>query len=144
MPPQPSPPAHEATCQWNAWAPWSDDTKPCISASKSRTRNCICFDGTSGNSRCSGDSTEITTYALPPCCVLTQWSPWSPSSKTCGKSTQIRNRDCLCTFEESNGKCKGPTSDSRSVKMSSCHVEKETSPTKKPPKRKRRRRMKKM
>jgi len=88
---------------WTEWTPFGDCSKTCGQGGyKMRTRECI--PAAHGGEPCP-DKEDKDSLALyqeeEPCTkadcleyVYTNWSPWSQCSKTCGKGTKIKTRNC--------------------------------------------------
>ena len=104
-PPETEPPV---TCQWNSWSPFAGGVT-CGSGTKSRSRGCICTDGSS--SGCGGSASETQPDNKGPCysCTWDSWSGWSQGTQTCGTETVTKNRSCKCTdgVSRSTSECGG-------------------------------------
>jgi len=88
---------------WTEWTPYGDCSKTCGQGGyKMRTRECI--PAAHGGEPCPDKELQenVDLYQEEEACtkedclvyVYTNWSPWSQCSKTCGKGTKIKTRDC--------------------------------------------------
>ncbi|XP_057304151.1 uncharacterized protein LOC130641387 isoform X2 [Hydractinia symbiolongicarpus] len=87
-------PINGGFCNWSDWTPCD---KPCGLGNMTRTRECLCPKPRYGGLGCGNVTLDITTCSLQSCPIhgnFTNWSPWSPCSKTCGTGSQMRVREC--------------------------------------------------
>ncbi|XP_001623142.2 uncharacterized protein LOC5501884 isoform X2 [Nematostella vectensis] len=82
------------------FAEWSDFTScsvTCAQGSRTRRRLCTSPPPQHGGLNCTGAFSETTPCNLRPCPIngnYTQWSEYTPCSKTCGGGTRHRTRSC--------------------------------------------------
>jgi len=85
------------TCSLGDWSAWSSCTQTCGKCTMHRNRLC-----TDGNRSCSNEKCPTNNFAekkdeiLRKCCGYGNWSEWSATGKTCGRSTKVRSRNCIC------------------------------------------------
>ncbi|XP_062426817.1 LOW QUALITY PROTEIN: SCO-spondin-like [Rhea pennata] len=88
---------------WSAWSPCSES---CGGGSTSRRRGC---EERAGGAPCAAEATEQTAACnLQPCpagCRLSDWSPWSPCSASCGGGISERRRAPLPAREGAEEPC---------------------------------------
>ncbi|TKS88049.1 SCO-spondin Precursor [Collichthys lucidus] len=79
---------------YEPWSPWSLCSASCGRGQRTRTR--LCQD-TEGGPSCA-DTKQTESCNVPPCpagCLLSEWSPWSECSATCGGGLSVRNKTVL-------------------------------------------------
>jgi hypothetical protein len=71
-------------CQMKDWSLWSECTAPCGGGSESRTRGIMRPDEHGGLAcPANGESQACNTQSCDADCVLSDWSAWSPCTKSC-------------------------------------------------------------
>ncbi|XP_071956999.1 SCO-spondin-like [Antedon mediterranea] len=113
--------------KWCEWAEWSECTDECDSGTKTRARECECEVPQFGGEDCPGGedaSTETIScnnIACPVDCEFSEWSDWSECPRTCGSSTQIRERSEIGPFN-SGQECEGATRDMQQCNLLACET----------------------
>ncbi|MEE6496324.1 hypothetical protein FKM82_002300 [Ascaphus truei] len=82
---------------WSEWSAWEECSKTCGHGKRTRIRTCNDPSAHEGGRACDGSAVEIAVCHLKPCPVDGAWGPWlpwGPCSKTCGKGTETRVRQC--------------------------------------------------
>ena len=81
-------------CVLSSWSKWTECTKPCHGGVQNRSKS-VLVPATAGGTPCDGHRAvqqECNTKACPVDCVLSDWSPWSACSKSCGQGVQTMTR----------------------------------------------------
>lgn len=94
---------------FSEWTEFSECTKSCGNGTKNRTRNCLSPAPQHGGRDCSslGANTEIQQCNTQHCPInggYTQWTNFSPCSKTCGTGKMNRSRYCTNPKPQYGGK----------------------------------------
>lgn len=81
-------------CQLDEWSPWTGCTVTCGGGTMTRQRT-VLEPSRDGGAACTGESFQEATCSQVQCpvdCVVTDWSPWSGCSTTCGGGVNLRFR----------------------------------------------------
>ncbi|XP_033102328.1 mucin-5AC-like [Anneissia japonica] len=115
-------PVHGNWCEWSDWTECSED---CDGGSKTRSRECECEVPQFGGQECPGgadastESISCNNLACPVDCVFSEWSNWSECPRTCGSSTQVRERSHIGPFN-GGSECVGETRDMQQCNLFAC------------------------
>lgn len=94
---------------WTEWTDWSACTVSCGGGIKVKTRECT-LPQVLGIERlkllCPGESSETASCSEEACPKPTQWSEWSPCSKSCGGGTRTKVRECINQRDSNGNPCK--------------------------------------
>ncbi|XP_029005418.1 SCO-spondin [Betta splendens] len=104
---------------YEPWSPWSTCSVSCGRGKRTRTR--LCHE-TEGSTSCA-DTTQMESCDLLSCpvgCLLSEWSPWSECSATCGGGLSMRNRTVLREPEPGGLACVGPLEQHTVCNTNSC------------------------
>ncbi|KAL4226916.1 hypothetical protein ACF0H5_014894 [Mactra antiquata] len=114
---------------WSNWETWSTCTVTCGGGERSRNRNCT-YNINPDNPEptgdpCLGNNTDTESCSTNVCPVdgsWTQWSTFTPCTKTCGNGTSTRNRTCeyLPLGSPHGNDCPGNTVDVISCNGNEC------------------------
>ncbi|KAF6729854.1 SCO-spondin [Oryzias melastigma] len=92
---------------YETWSSWSSCSVSCGLGQMTRTRTC---EDTEGGPSC-GETTQTESCRRPSCpvgCLLSDWSPWSECSASCGGGVSTRNKTVLQEAEAGGKGCDGP------------------------------------
>lgn len=109
-------------CVWESWSEWSKCSASCGGGRSNRSRQLE--KEAEGEGSCAGKAKEDRECNQDPCyngCLLSDWSMWSPCSKTCGPGQRTRQKSLI--KEPMNGtKCSAAndTEDCVTVELSEC------------------------
>lgn len=81
-------------CQLDEWSPWTGCTVTCGGGTMTRQRT-VLEPSRDGGAACTGESFQEAACSQVQCpvdCVVTDWSPWSGCSTTCGGGVNLRFR----------------------------------------------------
>lgn len=81
-------------CKLDEWSPWSSCTLTCGGGTMTRQRT-VLEPSSYGGAACTGESIQEAACGQVQCpvdCVVTDWSPWSGCSTTCGGGVNLRFR----------------------------------------------------
>ncbi|KAM7370189.1 hypothetical protein PAMP_011460 [Pampus punctatissimus] len=104
---------------YEPWSPWSTCSASCGLGQRTRTR--LCQDVEDGP-ECA-DTMQTESCDLPSCpagCLLSEWSPWSKCSTTCGGGLSMRNKTVLREPEPGGTVCAGPLEQHTVCNTNSC------------------------
>nr|XP_043901345.1 SCO-spondin [Solea senegalensis] len=104
---------------YEPWATWSSCSTSCGRGQRTRTR--LCQD-TEGGPSCA-DTEETESCDLPSCpvgCLLSDWSPWTQCTSTCGGGLSMRNKTVLREPEPGGTACAGPLEQHTVCNTNSC------------------------
>ncbi|KAM4544149.1 SCO-spondin [Fundulus diaphanus] len=104
---------------YEPWSPWSSCSVSCGHGQRTRTRSCQDIEG---GPSCV-DTTQTESCDLPSCpegCLLSEWSPWSECSSTCGGGVSTRNKTVLQEPEPGGAACVGPLKQHTVCNTNSC------------------------
>lgn len=117
---------------WSKFSKWSDcpvcfnetDELPVVSK---RTRKCDSPLPTNGGLECSGEESEEIECNVLPCPInggWSNWSVWSPCTKTCGLTHRMRKRFCNTPAPKYNGSdCTGENVEYEECKLKPCPLQ---------------------
>ncbi len=80
--------------EWTDWTEWTACSKSCGGGSRKKVRECLLPKSSDNKTDCLGDSETIESCGESDCPTLTPWSDWTSCSKSCGRGSQRRVRDC--------------------------------------------------
>ena len=107
--------------QWGAFTPC---TTSCGNGIQTRSRNCTDPAPLHGGKYCDGSSKHQQQCKLMECPIdggLTEWSPFTSCSKSCGKGSQERTRTCTSPPPQHGGDdCVGEDDQIRECKVKEC------------------------
>ncbi|CAK6980748.1 LOW QUALITY PROTEIN: SCO-spondin, partial [Scomber scombrus] len=104
---------------YEPWSQWSTCSASCGRGQMTRTR--LCQDTKDGPS--CADTKQTESCDLPACpagCLLSEWSPWSECSTTCGGGLSVRNKTVLQEPEPGGTACAGPLEQHTVCNTNSC------------------------
>ena len=84
-------------CQFEPWSNWTPCSVTCGGAGI-RTRSRSKISAVGDGKDCVGPVTEIHSCTSPPCvgeCLTTDWTDFTPCSKSCGLGSQTRTRNFI-------------------------------------------------
>ncbi len=96
-------------CVMSDWSAYSTCTATCGGGTQTRTRS-IVSPPTNNGAPC-GALTETTACNTQPCstdCVMSDWTPWSPCTASCGPGFKVRGRSIITQPTGTGAPC-GPT-----------------------------------
>ena len=88
----------ENTCPiWTDWTDWTQCSASCGGGVQKRIRDCILPKNNQGSNDfgCDGDTWEMRPCNEDDCPVWTDWTPWSPCTKSCGGGKKVKTRKCV-------------------------------------------------
>ncbi|XP_053322587.1 SCO-spondin-like [Spea bombifrons] len=109
---------------YGPWTDWGPCSVSCGGGRRQRGRTCLqkspegapCGDETRETEECNG-------IPCPADCVLSEWSPWSDCSLSCGGGISERNRTVLVPAEPGGHECPTPLILHRSCNLHNCTPE---------------------
>ncbi|KAF3703311.1 SCO-spondin Precursor [Channa argus] len=104
---------------YEPWSLWSSCSASCGRGQRTRSRLC---QKTEGGPSCA-DTLQTESCDLPSCpvgCLLSEWSPWSKCSATCGGGFSLRNKTVLREPEPGGVACTGPLEQHTVCNINSC------------------------
>ncbi|KAJ8374864.1 hypothetical protein SKAU_G00054440 [Synaphobranchus kaupii] len=107
---------------YGAWGPWSGCSASCGRGQRNRSR--LCQD-TEGGPPCT-ETAQDQPCLLPSCpegCVLSEWSPWSLCSASCGGGLSVRNKTILQQPQPGGQDCPSPLEQHTACNTHSCQPE---------------------
>ena len=108
-------------CILGGWSSWSTCTATCGGGgSRSKTRGVLQYPTPDGE-QC-GALKETESCGSEPCapvCIVGQWQPWSPCTKTCGGGTQFQTRT-ITSDGSSGAQCPSNTIEYRDCNTDPC------------------------
>eukprot|EP00121_Abeoforma_whisleri_P015434 Awhi_evm1s14222 len=113
---------------WSSWFPWGDCSAECGGGLAIRERDCDNPAPANGGSDCFGSGAQTKTCNDDPCITpvdggWTQWTPYSPCSKTCGGGQQTSSRTCTNPTPSNGGAdCIGQGSKTQDCNTQGCDV----------------------
>lgn len=113
-------------CQWKEWSTWSSCSRTCGDGGhRNRVRDFI-TNATCGGQLCVGDSLVHQNCTAPCCpsdCEVSQWSPWTSCSATCGPHGQRHRSRHVTRSEECGGNCGELLMESASCNTGCCPID---------------------
>ena len=88
----------ENTCPvWTDWTDWTQCSASCGGGVQKRIRDCILSKNNQGSNDygCDGDTWEMRPCNENDCPVWTDWTNWSPCTRTCGGGKKVKTRKCV-------------------------------------------------
>ncbi|KAI3355049.1 hypothetical protein L3Q82_017927, partial [Scortum barcoo] len=104
---------------YEPWSPWSSCSGSCGHSQRTRTRLC---QESEGGPSCA-DTLQTESCDMQPCpvgCLLSEWSPWSECSATCGGGLSVRNKTVLREPEPGGAACVRPLEQHTACNTNSC------------------------
>eukprot|EP01006_Ploeotia_vitrea_P040132 TRINITY_DN66404_c3_g4_i3.p1 TRINITY_DN66404_c3_g4~~TRINITY_DN66404_c3_g4_i3.p1 ORF type:complete len:2189 (-),score=999.16 TRINITY_DN66404_c3_g4_i3:889-6498(-) len=115
-------------CRLTEWSPWSQCSHACGKGTKERVRSVI-SQAKHGGKACAPliEKQVCNERPCPVNCTVTDWSPWSKCSVSCGQGTRQRTRDVIT--ENAHGGSACPiTVESEPCNNGPCDVDCRTTP----------------
>ncbi|XP_069066851.1 SCO-spondin-like [Pleurodeles waltl] len=109
---------------YSPWSQWSTCSASCGGGHKQRNRTCE--ERTTNGAPCGSEVMETQECNKQPCpvdCMLSEWSPWSECSATCGGGFSVRNRTVLAPGEPEGQPCPNQMVFHRSCNTHNCTPE---------------------
>ncbi len=95
--------------EWSDWTEWTQCSATCGGGVQKRIRDCLLpepstrdSDNGSNDYGCTGDPWEMRDCNENDCPVWTEWTEWSPCTRSCGGGKRVKTRKCV--LPESLGK----------------------------------------
>ncbi|XP_063003641.1 SCO-spondin-like [Elgaria multicarinata webbii] len=117
-------------CGWSAWSPWTPCGRSCGIGMQQRFRSPSNPAAANGGAPCQGDAQEVrechTVCASEVTFIWSDWTPWSPCSKTCFYApdvTGVRKRFRRCNGTSEATACEGETVQEEPCDTPPCPVE---------------------
>ncbi|CAI5789335.1 SCO-spondin [Podarcis lilfordi] len=117
-------------CGWSAWSPWSPCGRSCGVGMQQRFRSPSNPAAANGGAPCQGDAQEVrechTVCISEITFAWSEWTPWSPCSKTCYYATDVagvRKRFWDCSGPTDAASCSGETVQEELCDTPPCPVE---------------------
>ncbi|TSK16074.1 SCO-spondin [Bagarius yarrelli] len=104
---------------YGVWGPWSECSVSCGTGQRTRTRPCT---HTPGGPNCE-ETIQRQNCILPACpadCVLSEWSPWSDCSVSCGGGVSVRRKTILQQSEPGGKACSTSIEQHTACNTNSC------------------------
>ncbi|XP_073720146.1 SCO-spondin isoform X2 [Misgurnus anguillicaudatus] len=104
---------------YGPWGAWSECSVSCGSGMRIRNRPCTRM---TGGPACE-NAVQNQTCSLSPCpagCVLSEWSPWTDCSASCGGGVSLRRKTVLQEPEPGGLICPGPLEQHTACNTNSC------------------------
>jgi len=110
-------------CLWGSWSNWTACSASCGSGKRNRSRQLK--NEAIGEGSCAGKAKEDGACNAEPCpgdCILSDWSVWSPCSKTCGPGQRSRQKSPVKEPSNGGNACTpaNQTQDCVTVELSKC------------------------
>ncbi|XP_068760305.1 uncharacterized protein [Montipora capricornis] len=106
---------------YTPWSDWSSCSNLCGNGIQVRRRECSNPSPANNGHNCSGESIQARDCVGTSCPVdggLSNWSKWTPCSRTCGTGIQLRFRRCTKPPPKFGGKlCEGNSSQGRTCQL---------------------------
>jgi len=112
-------------CVWSQWSQWSTCTVTCGDGQKSRHR-AVQTSPKNGGKLCQPLVSEEAATCGVPCggfsvdCLFSQWTNWSPCSKTCDEGQTFRSRRVARESKAGGKGCRGYFEDYKSCSVIAC------------------------
>ncbi|XP_069502497.1 SCO-spondin-like [Ambystoma mexicanum] len=109
---------------YGPWSEWSACSASCAGGYKQRMRTCE--EKKVNGAPCGSEATETQECNEQPCpadCMVSEWSPWSECSSTCGGGVSERNRTILDSGEPGGQPCPTPLVFHKSCNTHNCTPE---------------------
>lgn len=116
---------HDKDCVLGDWSQWT----ACASSLDNKYRARVVLEpGAFGGKACSLSSLNETASCMtgtqaPIDCSLTEWTAWSPCSKTCGKGQQARSRSIATEASQGGKACLGSLKSLQHCELEPCASE---------------------
>ena len=113
-------------CQWSQWSIWTPCSKSCGTGSQHRSRT-VTQQALNFGKQCVGEISETQQCNNHPCpvavdCQWSQWSMWTPCSKSCNSGFQTRQR-AITQHEMFGGNtCHGEPTQSQQCNSHPCPI----------------------
>jgi hypothetical protein len=82
---------------WTDWTKWTQCSSTCGGGVQKRIRDCILPKNSQGTNDfgCDGDTWEMRACNEKDCPVWTDWTEWSPCTRSCGGGKKVKTRKCV-------------------------------------------------
>jgi len=112
-------------CVLEDWAPWSDCSTSCGNGTHIRSRS-VTFAANGGKECDSPQLQDIKECGITPCpvhCELSDWSPWTSCSKSCGGGMASRSRGEEVAAKYGGHGCQGPVAEDEACNAQPCPLD---------------------
>ena len=81
---------------WTEWTDWTQCSASCGGGVQKRVRDCILPKNSGSNDYgCAGEPWEMRSCNDKDCPIWTDWSDWSPCTRSCGGGKRVKTRQCV-------------------------------------------------
>jgi len=112
-------------CQLEDWSTWSPCSTTCGNGTMSRNRP-VLHDSQNGGAGCKGNISETSSCSKADCpvdCEFSDWSTWSPCTKSCGGGFTSRSRSELASARAGGRTCGGSNNEEAVCQAVVCPVD---------------------